>query len=208
MILYVDSQFASPYAMSAYVSLKLKRLPFEEVTVDLSAGQASGEDYRARSLTSRVPTLVDGDFSLSESSAISEYLEEKLPEPALYPRELHLRARARQVQAWIRSDLAALRQERPTEVVFYRSRKPPLSSAGAADAAKLLRVAGELVRPGKECICGDWCIADVDLALMLNRLVLNGDPVPDELERYARHQWEHAAIREWVGKPRPPLGDA
>ena len=205
MKLYVDSQFASPYALSAFVSLRVKGLPFEVETVDLAAGQGNAADYRTRSLTSRVPTLADGDFALSESSAISEYLEDRHPGIRLYPADPRLRARARQVQAWIRSDLAALRSERTTEVVFYGARKPALSRAGAADAEKLLRVAGELLRPGNAQVCGDWSIADVDLAVMLNRLVLHGDPVPVELERYARRQWEHAAIREWVGKPRPPL---
>ena len=32
------------------------------------------------------------------------------------------------------------------------------------------------------------CIADVDLALMLNRLVLNGDEVPTRLATYAQRQ--------------------
>jgi glutathione S-transferase len=50
-----------------------------------------------------------------------------------------------------------------------------------------------------------WSIADVDLALMLNRLVLNGDPVPARLADYARRQWELPAVREWAAFERPPL---
>ena len=51
MKLYVDSQFLSPYALSAWVSLKVKGLAFEERVVDLAAGQAQAADYQARSLT-------------------------------------------------------------------------------------------------------------------------------------------------------------
>jgi glutathione S-transferase len=74
MLLYADSQFASPYAMSVFVALQVKGIAFELRTLDLSAGQNTASDYVATSLTARVPTLVEGDFSLSESSAICEAL--------------------------------------------------------------------------------------------------------------------------------------
>ncbi len=65
-----------------------------------------------------LPTLVHGDFALVESSAIAEYLEEAFPGAVLYPENLRDRARARQFQAWLRSDLMPLREERPTSVMF------------------------------------------------------------------------------------------
>ena len=52
---------------------------------------------------------------------------------------------------------------------------------------------------------GDWCIADTDLALMLNRLVMNGDKVPAKLASYAMRQWEREAVQQWVKLDRPPL---
>jgi glutathione S-transferase len=45
-------------------------------------------------------------------------------------------------------------------------------------------------------------IADIDLTLMLNRL-LNGDEVPARLVRYARAQWERPSVQQWVRKERP-----
>ncbi|MBO0989683.1 glutathione transferase, partial [Delftia sp. SD083] len=177
MLLYADSQFASPYAMSVFVALKVKGIDFELRTLDLSAGQNTGADYVAASLTARVPTLVDGDFSLSESSAICEYLQDRFGGAPLYPQDAQARARVRQVQAWLRSDLMALRSERSTEVVFYRPTPTPLSDAGQAAARKLFSVAGAFIRSEDDHIAGPWSIADVDLALMLNRLVLNGDAV-------------------------------
>ncbi len=204
MLLYVDSQFASPYALSAFVALRVKGIRFELKTLDLSARENADSAYVAASLTGRVPTLVSADFALSESSAIAEYVEELQPEPPLYPRAMKDRARARQVQAWLRSDLMALRQERSTEVVFYRPTNVLLSPAGRVAADKLIQAANELLSHGGACLFGEWCIADVDLALMLNRLVLNGDAVPPHLAAYARHQWEHPAVAEWVQRARPP----
>jgi glutathione S-transferase len=37
---------------------------------------------------------------------------------------------------------------------------------------------------------------------MLNRLVLNGDDVPKNLERYAKRQWERASVQRWVKQQR------
>lgn len=204
MFLYVDSQFVSPYAMSAFVALLEKRIPFELRTLDLSAGATRELAYARTSLTQRVPTLVDGDFALSESSAIAEYLDEVYPGPSLYPTEPKSRARARQVQAWLRSDLMPLRQERSTDVVFYSPVSEPLSAGGQAAAQKLFAAATELLAHGGDCLFSQWSIADVDLALMLNRLVLNGDAVPHMLARYARLQWERPSIQSWVQKKRKP----
>ena len=40
--------------------------------------------------------------------------------------------------------------------------------------------------------------ADADLALMLNRLGLNGDKVPEALADYASFQWQRASIQRYV----------
>lgn len=205
LLLYVDTQFASPYAMSAFVALHEKGLPFEITTIDLSSNANHAPGYAAMSLTRRVPTLVHNGFSLSESSAISEYLNDVFPGASLYPAEAHPRARARQVQAWLRSDLMPIRQERSTEVVFYGSAKPPLSSEALAAAEKLFSAAESLLPVDAENLFGRWCIADVDLALMLNRLVLNGDAVPERLAAYARRQWQRPTVQLWVNQRRPPL---
>jgi glutathione S-transferase len=115
--LYVDSLFTSPYALSVFVALTEKRLPFTVKTVDLAHGEQHQAAYAGRALTARVPALVEGDFVLTESTAITEYLDETFPAPeylALYPKDKRQRAKARQVQAWVRSDLLAVRAERDT----------------------------------------------------------------------------------------------
>lgn len=203
--LYVDSLFTSPYAMSVFVALREKGLAFETLTLDLDAGQNQAADYARRSLTQRVPTLLDGDFALSESSAITEYLDQAYPESSVYPADVQQRARARQVQAWLRSDLLPIRQERSTLVVFCGQKRPPLSAEAQAAATKLISAAQALLADNREYLCGQWSIADVDLAVMLNRLILNGDPVPALLVAYAQRQWQRPSVREWVELRRPAL---
>ena len=203
--LYVDSLFTSPYAMSVFVALREKGLAFETLTLDLDAGQTQAADYAQRSLTQRVPTLVDGDFALSESSAITEYLDQAYPETRVYPADVQQRARARQVQAWLRSDLLPIRQERSTLVVFCGQKRPPLSAEAQAAATKLITAAQALLADNREYLCGQWSIADVDLAVMLNRLILNGDAMPAQLVTYAQRQWQRPSVREWVELRRPAL---
>lgn len=203
--LYVDAQFTSPYAMSAFVVLREKGIDFQISTLDLDASQNLAADYASLSLTQRVPTLVQGDFALSESSAITEYLEELYPQVPVYPRDIKQRAKARQVQAWLRSDLLPIRQERSTLVVFYGQKYGPLSPDAEVAVGKLLAAAQALLADGREYLFGQWSIADVDLAVMLNRLILNGDPVPPALVAYAERQWQRPSVQEWVRLQRPAL---
>ncbi len=127
--------------MSVFVALEEKSLPYELVTVDLGNRAHFAPDYAATSLTQRVPTLVHDDFALSESSAITEYLDETFPGTRLYPADPRQRAGARQVQAWLRSDLMPIRTERSTEVLFYGPSSEPLSSLAQAAAQKLFAAA-------------------------------------------------------------------
>ncbi|MBC3238407.1 glutathione transferase [Pseudomonas lurida] len=205
MRLYVDHLYTSPYAMSVFVTLREKSLAFDTLTVDLDAAQQHAADFAQLSLTQRVPTLVEGDFALSESSAITEYLEQAYPQTPVYPADPKQRARARQVQAWLRSDLLPIRQERSTMVVFYGQKMPPLSPGAEAAAAKLISAAHTLLAGNSPYLFGEWSIADVDLAVMLNRLILNGDSVPAALVEYAQRQWQRPSVQAWVQQQRPAL---
>jgi glutathione S-transferase len=198
MILYVDSNFFSPYAMSAYVSLKVKNLNFEIKTVNLNSNQNKESNFTSLSITKRVPTLVIDDFSLSESSVISEYLEETYPSIKIYPTNVKERARARQIQAWLRSDLLPLRIERSTETIFLKPTNLPLSNEAKESADKLIEAVDVLLSGNKLNLFSDWCIADVDLSLMLNRLICNGDEVSTSIRKYVEHQWECSAIQDWI----------
>lgn len=201
LTLYADSRFTSPWALSAFQALTEKKLPFTLHTVDLDKGEQKQAPFRDLGLTARVPLLVQGELALAESSAIVEYLEEAFPPPvypALLPAGVQERARARQVMAWLRSDLMALRAERSTEVVFYAPVTTPLTPAGQAAADRLIGIAERLVTG--EHLFGQWCIADTELALMLNRLILNGDPVPERLKAYCAAQWQRDSVRQWIAK--------
>ena len=206
LTLYGEEHWESPYVFSAFVALKEKGLDFRFETLSLDRGQHRSGEYPSRSITGRVPTLRHDDFWLSESSAIGEYLEEAFPPPRfprLYPEGTRERARARQVQAWLRSDLLALRSDRPTSSIFLGKAVKPLGPEGQKAAERFLRGCGELLPRGGAHLFGAFWIADADLALMLQRLVAAGDPVPEPLAAYARGVWTRASIQEWVRQARP-----
>lgn len=201
--LWSDANCYSPWVMSVYVALREKGLPFTLQRVDLASGAHLSAEYAALSLTRRVPTLALDDFHLSESSVITEYLEERFPAPdyeRLYPHGREKRARARELQAWLRSDFMPLRQERPTEVIFAAKKYSPLSEEARRSAAKLIEGAQSLLSAGQQNLFGEWSIADTDLAIMLNRLALHGDELPENLAQYAWFQWQRASVQLWLGE--------
>jgi glutathione S-transferase len=207
LTLYLDSFWVSPYAFSAFVALKEKGLDFETRVVDLGKGEHRKEPYRSASLTARIPALVHDEFWLTESNAIDEYLEDAFPAPAhrrLFPTDARQRARARQVMAFVRSDLGPLREERPSETVLYKMKVDPLSPAATRAVAKLTELAGQLVGDRRDSAFGEWSIADVDLAFALQRLIANGDDVPPNLRAYADTQWARPSVRAFVDHPRAP----
>ncbi len=201
--LWSDACFFSPYAMSVFVALSEKGVPFSLRHVDLDGGKQLVAPYSEISLTHRVPLLQIGEFGLGESSAIAEYLDERFPAPEyerLYPQNREKRAKAREIQAWLRSDFLPLRQERPTEVLFAGETFAPLSDSAQRAAGKLFSAVERLLKPGQQNLFGEWSIADTDLAIMLNRLVLHGDAVPNAVADYAHFQWQRASVQLWLSE--------
>lgn len=203
--LHVDSFWISPYAFTAFVALEEKGLAFETATVALQDGAQHDPAFRDASITARVPSLSHGDFALAESQAIVEYLEDAFPDtPRILPKGVRERARARQILAWIRSDLLPLREERSTHTMFYARATTPLGPKARAAADKLLRVAEALIPAGEGPLFGAWSIADADLAFMLHRLILNGEDVPARIRAYAAAQWARPSVQRFVNRERAP----
>lgn len=83
---------ASTYSRRVTMALAEKGIDYEPVTVDLAKGAHKTPEYLALNPYGRVPTLVEGDFVLYESTAILNYLEARHPEPALVPADAQARA--------------------------------------------------------------------------------------------------------------------
>src|SRR3970040_2198137 len=68
----------------------------EQQVVDLMKGEHYQEPYASLNPNRLVPMLEDGDFRLTESSAILKYLAERFNSPT-YPKDLRQRARVNEM---------------------------------------------------------------------------------------------------------------
>ena len=203
LTLWVDAFWISPYAFSSFVALEEKKLAYEVEEVAMHRTENRAPEYARRSLTARVPMLRHRDFYLSESSAIAEYLEDAFPgTPRILPEDVRQRARARQIMAWVRSDLMPIREERSTNTIFYEPATEPLSEKAQQAAVKLLAATEALLAPGATSLFGKFSIADADLTLMLQRLGKSGHPLGDRVRRFVDAVWSRPSVRKWVDRER------
>ena len=201
LTLFAESSWKSPWVFHAMVALEEKLLPYklEVLSLPLSAGAKA--ELEARALLAKMPVLVHGDTWISESLAISEYLAETFPAPAhprLFPADLAQRARARQIMSFLRTSLSTLREARPTASVLGRPNPRPLSDKAKEEAAELERIALAVLPDDRPSMFDAWCIADIDLALALMRLIAHQDPLDRRLVNYALGQFDRKSVRRFV----------
>ena len=92
MILYTLPH--SSYATKVAIVIAIKGIE-SEFELREPPGGLRTDTYRGVIPMRQIPALVDGDLTISESEVISEYLEERFPEPRLLPDEPQARARSR-----------------------------------------------------------------------------------------------------------------
>ena len=80
MIVYGSS--LSPYTRKVLVFIGEKGLAIEHKPI---RPQDTLPEFRAASPVGKIPAISDGEYKLSDSSAICHYLERKHPTPALFP---------------------------------------------------------------------------------------------------------------------------
>ncbi len=208
LTLYAETFSFSPYVFSSFVALREKKVAFDVVPISLVDGAHFVPAYASPAVTGRVPSIDHAGFRLAAASAIAEYLEEVCPPPAharLFPAAPRDRARARQLMAGMRSDLGALREDRSTATMFYPFPDIPLSEQARKDVERLLRVAEQVIPAGEGPLFAAWTLVDAELAWMLHRLLLKGDPVPARVAKYARAQWARPSVQEFVTRERPKV---
>jgi len=79
------------------------KIAYEPVVVDLMTGGHKSEAFTKLNPSQMVPVLEDGDFVLTESSAILKYLADKVDSPA-YPKDLKKRAHVNERMDWVNAN--------------------------------------------------------------------------------------------------------
>ena len=78
-------------------------IPCDEQVIDLMTGEHHKEPYVSLNPNRLVPMIEDGDFKLTESSAILKYLADKIDSPA-YPKDLKQRAKVNEMMDWLNTN--------------------------------------------------------------------------------------------------------
>jgi len=97
MSIIIHEHPLSPYVQKVKIALGEKNVPFETRMPDIIGG-SDLEAFVAINPRLEVPTLVDGDDAIFDSTIIMEYVEEKFPTPPLLPATPIARARARMIE--------------------------------------------------------------------------------------------------------------
>lgn len=90
----------SPNVRRVRLAAAVLGIELEEKPLDFAKGEHKSADYLALNPNGAVPTLVDGDFVLTESRAIMQYLASKKPESGLLPKDEAARADVTRWQFW------------------------------------------------------------------------------------------------------------
>ncbi|MVT37791.1 maleylacetoacetate isomerase [Acidovorax citrulli] len=154
------SFFNSSTSYRVRIALALKGLPADYHGVNIRTGEHRAADYAELNAARVVPTLVDGDFTLGQSMAILDYLDQRHPEPRLIPLEPRQRARVLELANVIACDMHPVNNLR-----ILKYLQGPLALSAAQKDAWYAHWAAEgfaaverlLVRHGGE---GPWCFGD------------------------------------------------
>lgn len=98
----------SSASFRARIALALKGVPYENVSVNLVAGEAGAPAYLAVNPQGVVPTLEDQGRLITQSMAICEYLDETHPAPPILPRDPAGRARVRAIALAVACEIHAV----------------------------------------------------------------------------------------------------
>ena len=96
----------SSAAYRVRIALNLKRITARQVSVQLQLGEQTSDEHRERNPAGLVPVWREADgFTLSQSLAIIEYLDEIYPDPPLLPDDPRQKAICREIAYTIACDI-------------------------------------------------------------------------------------------------------
>lgn len=107
-MLKLHGYFYSSASYRVRIALNLKGLPWQHAGVNLRAGEQKSDSFKALNPAGFVPLLEDGEFRITQSLAIIDYLEQIKPEPRLVPAHGAARSRVLEIANLIACDIHPL----------------------------------------------------------------------------------------------------
>lgn len=206
MQLYIGNKNYSSWSMRPWVLMREFGIPFDEVMVrfdNLDTGSQFKQRVAQVTPTGRVPVLVDDGFAVWDTLAIVEYLAERFPQHALWPRGTRERARARSLCAEMHAGFSALRSHCPQNI---EARLPEvgrrlLAEHGAvrSDLERLQAMWAEALRAsGGPFLFGAFGIVDAYFAPVGGRILTYALPVDDVAGGYIERLFASRGVSAWV----------
>ena len=172
----------SPNSLRCQAVANQLGIELELIPVDLLGGAQMSEDFIALNPNHKIPTLVDGGFTLWESSAIMLYLAQVQPDNNLIPENLQDRARMSQWLYWNAAHWTAA-----CGIYIFENVVKKLANMGDPDPAQLAKGEEEFNRyatvlndhlKGRETLAGDsTTLADHAVASWLVHAEMMGLPL-------------------------------
>ncbi len=160
--LRIIGSFVSPYVRKVLACMNLKGLAYE---VDPITPFYGNDEFERLSPLRRIPVLIDGDFSVSDSTVICAYLDEAYPERPLLPPSPQERARARWLEEFADTRLGELF----IWSLFYQKVVCPLVWGESGDEARVEEALREHIPAAldyleRELPPGGFLFGDIGLA--------------------------------------------
>ena len=166
-MLTIIGSYVSPYVRKVLACMNLKGIGYE---VDPITPFFGNNEFRRLSPLCRIPVLIDGDFSISDSSVICDYLDEAYPGRALFPSDPKDRARARWFEEFADTRLGDLF----IWGLFYQKVVRPLVWGEPTDEERVAKTLNEGIPaaldylegevPADGFLFGDIGVADIAIA--------------------------------------------
>jgi glutathione S-transferase len=206
MQLFIGNKNYSSWSMRPWVLMRHFGIPFDEVMVRFDGFQPDSRfkhEITKVSPTGRVPALVHDGFVVWDTLAIAEYLAERFPQHALWPRDLLQRARARSLCAEMHSGFSALRSHCPQniEASLPAVGKRLLSEQPTvrADLQRSQALWGEALKAsGGPFLFAEFGIADAYFAPVAGRIRTYALPVDSASRGYIERVWANPGVAAWV----------
>jgi glutathione S-transferase len=197
----IIGSFVSPYVRKVLACLNLKGLAYE---VDPITPFFGNDEFERLSPLRRIPVLIDGDFTVSDSSVICAYLDEAYEGHPLFPSDPKDRARARWFEEFADTRLGDLF----IWSFFYQKVVRPLVWGEPTDEARVEKALNEGIPraleylerelPESGFLFGDIGAADIAIASFFRNGAYAGfETDPDRWPKTAalvKHTLEHPAI--------------
>jgi glutathione S-transferase len=204
MRLVIGNKNYSSWSMRPWVLMKHFGIAFEEVKLrfDFTPGSDFYRQLAAFTPVGKVPVLVDGDLAVWDTLAIAEYLADRFPEHAVWPRDTKARARARSICAEMHAGFGALRSKcgMNIEAQLAEAGAQAMADAGVQrDVARIVALWQDALRTsGGPFLFGEFSAADAYYAPVVSRLRTYALPVPQDVADYMARVWASPGVAAWV----------